>query len=151
MNVLEKSSTRFGWRGGGWREPSSGGSCGKAFILHYLLPPSWYPRMMATSEILRHSQASPFWPLPGLFCPGSRPGCFQIAVSLSVSACMLSVSDSLRPHTLQPIRLLCPWNYPGNNTGVGCHFLLQGNLPNAGTELQSPVSPALAGGSFIYH
>ena len=27
---------------------------------------------------------------------------------------------------MQPARLLCPWNFPGNNTGVGCHFLLQG-------------------------
>ena len=34
------------------------------------------------------------------------------------------MSDSLRPHGLQPTRLLCPWNSPGKNTGVGCHFLL---------------------------
>ena len=31
-------------------------------------------------------------------------------------------------------RLLCPWDFPGKNTGVGCHFLLQGGLPNPGTE-----------------
>ena len=36
------------------------------------------------------------------------------------------LSDSLRPHGLQPSRLLCPWDFPGKNTGVGCHFLLQG-------------------------
>ena len=35
------------------------------------------------------------------------------------------VSDSLRPHRLQPTRLLCPWDFPGNSTGVDCHFLLQ--------------------------
>ena len=35
------------------------------------------------------------------------------------------VSDSLRPHGLQPARLLCPCNFLGKNTGVGCHFLLQ--------------------------
>ena len=29
----------------------------------------------------------------------------------------------LWPHGLQPIRLLCPWDFPGKNTGVGCHFL----------------------------
>ena len=34
--------------------------------------------------------------------------------------------DSLLPHGLQPTRLLCAWNFPGKNTGVGCHFLLQG-------------------------
>ena len=31
----------------------------------------------------------------------------------------------MRPHRRQSTRLLCPWNSPGNNTGVGCHFLLQ--------------------------
>ena len=29
------------------------------------------------------------------------------------------VSDSLRPHGLEPTRLLCPWNFPGKSTGVG--------------------------------
>ena len=36
---------------------------------------------------------------------------------------------SLRPHGLLPSRLLCPWNFPGKNTGVGCHFLLQRIFP----------------------
>ena len=39
------------------------------------------------------------------------------------------VSDSLRPHGLQSARFLCAWNFPGKNTGVGCHFLLQGIFP----------------------
>ena len=30
------------------------------------------------------------------------------------------VPDSLRPHGLQPTRLLCPWDFPGKSTGVGC-------------------------------
>ena len=34
------------------------------------------------------------------------------------------VSDSSRPHGLQPTRLLCPWDFPGRRTGVGCHCLL---------------------------
>ena len=33
--------------------------------------------------------------------------------------------DSLRPHRQQPTRLPRPWDSPGKNTGVGCHFLLQ--------------------------
>jgi len=32
---------------------------------------------------------------------------------------------TLRPHIRQPTRLPCPWDSPGKNTGVGCHFLLQ--------------------------
>ena len=35
------------------------------------------------------------------------------------------MSDSVRPQRLQPTRLPCPWDSPGKNTGVGCHFLLQ--------------------------
>ena len=34
------------------------------------------------------------------------------------------LSDSERPHGLQPTRLLCPWNFPGKSTRVGCHGLL---------------------------
>ena len=36
---------------------------------------------------------------------------------------------------LQPIRLLCPWNSPGRNTGVGCNFFLQGIFPSQGLNL----------------
>ena len=35
------------------------------------------------------------------------------------------MSDSLQPHGLQPTRLLCPWNFAGNNIGVDCEFLHQ--------------------------
>ena len=35
------------------------------------------------------------------------------------------MSDSMQPCRRQPTRLLCPWDSPGKNTGVGCHFLLQ--------------------------
>ena len=44
---------------------------------------------------------------------------------MCVLSCLV-MSNSLRPHELYPIRLLCPWGFPGKNTGVGCHFLLQG-------------------------
>ena len=52
--------------------------------------------------------------------------CMCVCVSCSV------VSYSLRPHRLKPTRLLCPWNSPGKNTGVGCHALLQGIFPAQG-------------------
>ena len=53
---------------------------------------------------------------------------FQLIYMYSLS-CRLSrsvASDPLRPHGLQPSRLLCPWGSPGKDTGVGCHALLQG-------------------------
>ena len=45
------------------------------------------------------------------------------------------MSDSLRPHGLQSTRLLCPWDSPGKNTGVGYHALLQGIFPIQGSNL----------------
>ena len=41
-----------------------------------------------------------------------------------VCVCVLSCVASLQPHGLYPTRLLCPWDFPGKKTGVGCHFLL---------------------------
>ena len=58
-----------------------------------------------------------------------------------VCVCVCSVmSNSLWSHELQPARLLCPWDFPGKNTGVGCHFLLQGiyltQIKSVSTALQ---------------
>ena len=50
-------------------------------------------------------------------------------VHVNLQVCCVSehsvVFHSLQPLGLWPARLLCPWNYPGRNIGVGCHFLLQ--------------------------
>ena len=45
------------------------------------------------------------------------------------------MSDSLWPHGLQPVRLLCLWDYPGKNSGVHCHSLLQGIFPTQRSSL----------------
>ena len=59
--------------------------------------------------------------------------------------CVCSVmSDSLQLRGLWPARLFHPWNLPGKNTGVGCHFLLQGIFLTQGSN-RSLLSPALAG------
>ena len=42
---------------------------------------------------------------------------------------LLSPVRLLQPHGLQPARLLCPFDSPGTNTGVSCHFLLQESNP----------------------
>ena len=44
------------------------------------------------------------------------------------------MSDSSQPHGLEPIRLLCPWNFPGKSTGVVCHVLLQGIFLTQGSN-----------------
>ena len=49
------------------------------------------------------------------------------------------MQESLWPHGLWPTRLLCPWGFPGKNTGVGCHALLQGVFPSQGVKATSPA------------
>ena len=48
-----------------------------------------------------------------------------MAGAAAAAAVASVVSDSVQPHRWQPTRLPRPWDSPGKNTGVGCHFLLQ--------------------------
>ena len=59
--------------------------------------------------------------LSGLFWPLTQ----NLEVKSEHVSCSV-VSDSLQSHGLYSTRLLYPWDSPGKNTGVGCHFLLQG-------------------------
>ena len=53
------------------------------------------------------------------------------------------MSDSVQPHRRQPTRLLRPWDSPGKNTGVGCHFLLQCMKVKSESEVaQSCLTPS---------
>ena len=53
------------------------------------------------------------------------------------------VSDSMQPLGLQPAAFLCPWNFPGKDTGVGSYFLFQRDLPYPGMEPEFLASPTL--------
>ena len=63
------------------------------------------------------------------FCLCPKGVCSSIyvykTVHSSLTAAAAVMSDSVRPHRWQPTRLPRPWDSPGKNTGVGCHFLLQ--------------------------
>ena len=48
-----------------------------------------------------------------------------------VRACSV---DPLWSHELRPTKLLCTWDFPGKNTGAGCHVLLQGIFPTQGSN-----------------
>ena len=50
------------------------------------------------------------------------------------------MSNSATLWTVSPTRLLCPWDFPAKNTGVGCHFLLQGIFPTQDWTCISCVS-----------
>ena len=64
---------------------------------------------------------TPLQPFLESFPPPQASKTAQLLLLLSRSV----MSDSVRPHRRQPTRLLCPWDSPGKNTRVGCHFLLQ--------------------------
>ena len=66
----------------------------------------------------------------------------------------LVVSDSVWPHRRQPTRLSCPWDSPGKNTGVGCHFLFQcmkvkseSKVTQSCPTLSDPMDRSLPGSS----
>ena len=62
---------------------------------------------------------------------------FQKNVLLFQSCCLAAklCPTPWQPRGLQPARLLCPWDFPDKNTGVGCHFLLQGIFLSQGSNL----------------
>ena len=64
------------------------------------------------------------------------------------------MSDSVQPHRRQPTRFPRPWDSPGKNTGVGCHFLLQcmkvkseSEVPQLCPTLSDPMDYSLPGSS----
>ena len=61
---------------------------------------------------------------------GDWLGCYRVSNRVNESVSCLT----LQPHRLQPAWLLCPWDSPGKNTGVGCHALLQGIFPTWGSN-----------------
>ena len=61
--------------------------------------------------------------LQGNSLTGNQTGVYW--VSAAAAAKSLQSCPTVRPHRRQPTRLLCPWDSPGKNTGVGCHFLLK--------------------------
>ena len=53
------------------------------------------------------------------------------------------MSDSVQPHRQQPNRLPRPWDFPGKNTGVGCHCILQCMKVKSESEVtQSCLTPS---------
>ena len=79
---------------------------------------------------------SPYWIsyniAPIVYVLGFWPWGVEDRSSAESVSCSV-VSHSWWPHGLQPSRLLCPWDSPGKNTGVGCHALLQGIFSTQGS------------------
>ena len=87
----------------------------------------------------------PQWTLPVNKQYLANFGVLKDVNRLRASCCcceVASVSDSVWPHRQQPTRLLCPWDSPGKNIGVGCHFLLQWKVKSCPT-LNYPLDCSL--------
>ena len=80
---------------------------------------------------LRHQHTSFSLSVPCTAYYLALSGCLIVCIFPLIMSSALPcsvVSNSLRPHGLQTIRLLCPLNFPGKDTGVGYHSLLLGIL-----------------------
>ena len=66
-----------------------------------------------------------------------------ISVVVAATAKSLQLCPTLWPHRQQPTRLPRPWDYPGKNTGVGCHFLLQCRKVKSESEI-AQLCPTLS-------
>ena len=67
--------------------------------------------------------------------PGLRQAIWpQAQAGEGICACPVAQCLTLRLYELRPARLLCLWDFPGKNPGVGCHFLLQGIFPTQGSN-----------------
>ena len=92
-----------------------------------------------------HSKNQPIAKSGNFIKPTQKPHGFMHNFSLLLLSRKV-VSDSLQPHGLQPTKLFSPWDFPGKNTGVGCHFLLQGIFMTQGSN-----SCLLFHGWILYH
>ena len=80
---------------------------------------------------------------------------WESSYGVDAAAAVASVmSNPVRPHGQQPTRLLCPWDSPGKNIGVGCYSLLQCKRVKSESEvaqscptLQDPMDCSLPGSS----
>ena len=138
------------------------------------LPPprSPYPRLsgsseLATSELTSHlhlavrAPGADQGPCGQTSGQGRRPCSYKLSLHCDTGSSTLSCQQqeswgrsscahlhpTLRSHGLQPTRLLCPWDSPGKNTGMGLTFPPRGNLPGPGIKPASSVSPILQAGS----
>ena len=121
----------------GWRQPSVTGK-GIHNYTKFILDQTFCPTQL--------------WPWPErsfhfLICRTKMISKSHLHVDRTLQACCCCccsvasvVSDSVRPHRRQPMRLPRPWDSPGKNTGVSCHFLLQCRKVKSESEVAQSCS-----------
>ena len=78
--------------------------------------PHWPGWLLSNQQASEWSQSIPSWPVTK---------CWHMTAAAATAKSLQSCPTLCDPHRRQPTRLLCFWDSPGKNTGVGCHFLLQ--------------------------
>ena len=97
----------------------------------------WQPSSWLSSRCLVRGQVLKcFWQLNHVIFIAFRLIDFPCACKVTSIT-----SDSSWPYGPWPARLLLPWDSPGKNTGVGCHFLLQGIFPTQGFFPEPEIKP----------
>ena len=76
-------------------------------------------------------------------CSHEIKRCLPLGRKVMTNLAAAAKSDSVQPHRRQPTRLPHPWDSPGKNTGVGCHFLPQCMKVKSESEVsQSCLTPS---------
>ena len=111
---------------------------------------TWLKRLSRSSSTHIHTHTTFYLSIHPLTDPWVVSRTLHLCVCVCVCVCAQSlgcVQLFVTPWTIAhqaPLSM----GYHNKNTGVGCHFLLQGDLSDPGIEPMSPASPALAGGFF---
>ena len=100
-------------------------------------------RVASLNKIADTKSSIDRWDLPASVASLSlRPGLSLLPPPVHACCCFGHV-QFFATHGLRPTRLLCPWDSPGKNSGVGLPFPSPGIFPTWGSNLHLPVSPAL--------
>ena len=117
-----------GVRSPSWEDPLEEGMATQLRIFAWRIPMDrgdWWVTVHGVAE----SDTTEWLSLDWLRCQRWSPGHGEPRAHVCAQSCLI-----LWPTGLWPARLLCPWNFPGKNTGVGCHFFLQGIFPTHGSN-----------------
>ena len=104
----------------GWEHPLEKGKATHSGILTWRIPLTKEPGKL---QFMGSQRVWHYWVT--FFTTSTTWEALVICIRLAAAAKSLQSCPTLRPHRRQPTRLPRPWDSPGKNTGVGCHFLLQ--------------------------
>ena len=93
----------------------------------WVLVPAMHSQVRSTFHTLAHSSSQPLSGVDHITTLIVQLEKLRLSERTCVCVCarVVSCANSLPSHRLWPTRLLCQWDFPGKNTGVGCHALLQ--------------------------